>query len=114
MKRLSIAIDFDGTIAEDCYPNPPIRFIDGAKCAILKLQEYHTLLMWTPRRGPEYHDAKEFLRRNGIALSDSLMFGSTQWVKPPVDMFIDDKNVGGFIGWDRVLLEVEKIMKFSR
>ena len=112
MRKLLIAIDFDGTIVEDCYPGPPVKFIYGAKEALLHLERCgHAMFLWTLRSGTMLDDATEFLINNGIRISTMLMSKQDAWIKPPVDVFIDDRNIGGFVGWQRVVDEIYGLSK---
>lgn len=102
-----IAIDFDGTIVEDAYPDigKPKLF------AFESLQELqkrgHDLILWTVRKGNYLNEAVEFCRKNGIefyAVNKSYPNeeeGSARKIQ--ADIFIDDRIVGGFPGWGEVL-----------
>lgn len=60
------AVDFDGTIVDDNYPEigkPRERVIHYLKC--LK-KEGHTLILWTCRVGKDLEEALEFCNKNGI------------------------------------------------
>lgn len=101
-----IAIDFDGTIVEDKYPEigKPLVF---AFETLKKLQaDGHRLILWTYRTGARLEEAVEFCRKNGIefyAVNKSYpeeKFDELQTSrKIHADLFIDDRNFGGFPGW---------------
>ena len=105
---LIIAVDFDGTIVEDAYPKigkPNIFAFETLK----RLQEDgHRLILWTYRCGDKLDDAVAFCKENGInfyAVNKS--FEEEEYTndisrKINADLFIDDRNVGGFIGWGEV------------
>lgn len=106
--KLIIAVDFDGTIVEDAYPNigKPMMF---AFETLKKLQEEgHRLILWTYRCGSQLDDAVSFCEKNGIhfyAVNNSFpeeKFGTDRSRKIHADIFIDDRNIGGFIGWGEV------------
>ena len=64
--HLIIAVDFDGTIVEDAYPeigNPKIFAFETLK--ELK-KEGHRLILWTYRNGGKLHEAVEFCKKNGV------------------------------------------------
>ncbi|MDN3666719.1 BT0820 family HAD-type phosphatase [Algibacter miyuki] len=103
-----IAVDFDGTIVEDAYPKigKPMLF---AFETLKKLQEDgHRLILWTYRCGEKLDDAVAFCKDNGIhfyAVNHS--FEDEEYTtdvsrKIHADLFIDDRNIGGFIGWGEV------------
>ncbi len=103
-----IAVDFDGTIVESRYPKigKPMMF---AFETMKKLQEMgHPLILWTYRSGKYLDEAVEFCRDNGIefyAINKSYPeeeFDDSISRKIAADIFIDDRNVGGFIGWGEV------------
>ena len=104
-----LAIDFDGTIVDDAYPG-----IGKAKIfafeTLKKLQsEGYRLILWTYRHGQALDEAVEFCKKNGIefyAINNSFDgedFDKTkQSRKINADIFIDDRNLGGFPGWSAV------------
>ena len=104
-----IAVDFDGTIVEDKYPNigKEKRF---AFLTLKTLQkEGHRLILWTYRSGRELEEAVEFCRKNGVefyAVNRSYpeeKFDDTRMSRKILaDIFIDDRNVGGFVEWGNV------------
>ena len=107
-QSLIIAVDFDGTIVEDAYPavgKPKLFAFDTLK----KLQNQgHRLILWTYRSGKKLEEAVKFCESNGIsfyAVNASYQdeeFDSETSRKIHADIFIDDRNVGGFIGWGNV------------
>lgn len=104
-----IAVDFDGTIVEDKYPQvgKPMLFVFDT---LKKLQQDgHRLILWTYRHGPALDAAVSFCRENGIEFYavNSTFDGEEfnvrkQSRKINADIFIDDRNVGGFPGWGEV------------
>lgn len=106
--HLIIAIDFDGTIVEDAYPKigqPMIFAFDTMK----KLQdEGHRLILWTYRNGNRLREAVAFCKDNGIefyAVNKNYpeeVYDEKTPRKIHADVFIDDRNVGGFIGWTEI------------
>lgn len=105
LKNLTIAVDFDGTIVENRYPKigKPILF---AIETLLKLQEDgHQLILWTYRTGPELQQAVEFCQKRGInfyAINNSYPeeeYDNSLSRKIQADYFIDDRNIGGLMGW---------------
>lgn len=106
--HLIIAIDFDGTIVEDAYPGigKPMLF---AFETIKKLQEEgHRLILWTYRSGKKLEEAVAFCHDNGIefyAVNKNYPeeeFDGKISRKIHADLFIDDRNVGGFLGWTEI------------
>ncbi len=126
-----LAIDFDGTIVDDAYPG-----IGKAKIfafeTLKKLQsEGYRLILWTYRHGESLSDAVEFCKKNGIefyAVNSSFegeIFDNAEASrKIDADLFIDDRNLGGFPGWgeiyniinDRIEFRVEgnEVLPYSK
>ncbi len=106
--RLTIAIDFDGTIVEDDYPNigkPRIFAFETLK----KLQEDgHRLILWTYRSGVRLEETIDFCAKHNIhfyAVNKSFpeeQFDYTKSRKIHADLFIDDRNIGGVLGWGEI------------
>jgi hypothetical protein len=105
---IKIAVDFDGTIVEHEYPA-----IGKEKLfAFQTLKELEKLgvrlILWTFRTGKELDEAVEYCRKNGIefyAVNKNYpeeIFDETVSRKIDADIYIDDKNIGGFPGWSGV------------
>jgi len=103
-----IAIDFDGTIVEHAYPEigRPMMF---AFATIKELHKKgHRLILWTYRQGKYLDDAVAFCQQNGVefyAVNENYpgeMETEGYSRKLLADLFIDDRNVGGFPGWSEV------------
>jgi len=107
-KQLIIAVDFDGTIVEDAYPKigkPMLFAFDTLK----KLQEEgHRLILWTYRCEDKLEDAVKFCEDNGVFFySVNSSFPEEEYTndisrKIHADLFIDDRNIGGFLGWGEI------------
>jgi hypothetical protein len=106
--NIKIAVDFDGTIVEHEYPS-----IGKEKLfAFRTLRELDKLgarlILWTFRTGKELEEAIEYCRQNGIefyAVNKNYpeeIFDETVSRKIDADIYIDDKNLGGFPGWSEV------------
>ncbi len=103
-----IAVDFDGTIVEHKYPEigEPKLFAFETLRALQK--KGFRLILWTFRTGKELEEAVEFCRQNGVefyAVNKSYpeeVFDETVSRKIDADIYIDDKNLGGFPGWSEV------------
>jgi hypothetical protein len=105
---IKIAVDFDGTIVDHEYP-----LIGKEKLfAFQTLKELEKLgarlILWTFRAGKELDEAVEFCRKNGIEFyavnnnyPEEVYDGKTSR-KIDADIYIDDRNIGGFPGWSGV------------
>lgn len=103
-----IAIDFDGTIVEHKYPAIGKEML-FAFATIKELQKKgHRLILWTFRAGQPLEEAVEFCRKNGVefyAVNKNYpeeILDDTISRKINADIFIDDRNVGGFLGWSEI------------
>ena len=105
---IKIAVDFDGTIVEHEYPA-----IGKEKLfAFLTLKELNKrgarLILWTFRTGKELDEAVEYCLKNGVefyAVNKNYpeeIMNENVGRKIDADIFIDDKNIGGFPGWSEV------------
>lgn len=114
-----LAIDFDGTIVEDAYPSigkPKIFAFETLK----KLQsEGYRLILWTYRHGKSLEEAVEFCRKNGIefyavnsSFEGEIFDDETQSRKIDADLFIDDRNLGGFPGWGEIYNIISERIEF--
>lgn len=107
-KGLIIAVDFDGTIVEDGYPGigePRLFAFETLK----RLQEDgHRLILWTYRHGKKLDEAVDYCKANGIEFyAVNKSFPEEVSVdnvsrKIHADLFIDDRNIGGILGWGEV------------
>jgi hydroxymethylpyrimidine pyrophosphatase-like HAD family hydrolase len=111
-KQPVIAIDFDGTIVDNKYPaigKPKLFAFETLK----KLQKKgFVLILWTYRSGRSLEEAVEFCRQGEIefyAVNKSYPeedYSEDISRKINADVFIDDRNVGGFIGWGAIYREL--------
>jgi hydroxymethylpyrimidine pyrophosphatase-like HAD family hydrolase len=105
---VTIAVDFDGTIVEHDYPDIGKEML-FAFITLKQLEKMGArLILWTFRNGKELEEAVEYCRKNGIefyAVNKNYpeeIYDETVSRKINADIYIDDKNVGGFPGWSEV------------
>jgi hydroxymethylpyrimidine pyrophosphatase-like HAD family hydrolase len=107
-KSLIIAVDFDGTIVESKYPEIGETKIFAFETLKKLEDEGHRLILWTYRSGKRLEAAVDFCKENGItfyAVNNSYPeeeFDPAISRKINADIFIDDRNVGGFMGWGEI------------
>ena len=114
LTNIKIAVDFDGTIVDHEYPAIGKEKL-FAFITLKELQKRGALLiMWTFREGKELQEAVDYCSQNGIEFyAVNRNYPEEQWTdgtprKINVDIFIDDKNVGGFPGWGEVLNMIDQ------
>ncbi|WP_294605818.1 BT0820 family HAD-type phosphatase [uncultured Bacteroides sp.] len=103
---MTIAVDFDGTIVEHRYPRigKEVPFaIDTLK---LLQQDQHRLILWSVREGELLEEALVWCRERGLEFyavnrdypeEKQQDYGFSRKLK--VDLFIDDRNLGGLPDW---------------
>lgn len=105
---LTIAVDFDGTIVEHDYPRIGREMLFAFDTLRALQNKGHRLILWTIREGRLLEEAVAYCRSRGIefyAVNRSFpeeVLGPQISRKVLADIFIDDRNVGGFPGWSEV------------
>jgi guanylate kinase len=108
MKKLTLIVDFDGTIVSSQYPRIG-TLMSGAKETINKWYgQGHKIGVWTCRAGEHLDNCRRFLQSNGILYHflnendpDIIDFYGIDTRKASGDIYFDDKNIGGFPGWQK-------------
>jgi hydroxymethylpyrimidine pyrophosphatase-like HAD family hydrolase len=109
-----IAVDFDGTIVEHRYPAIGKEKLFAFDTLKALQKQGHQLILWTFRSGRELDDAVEFCRKNGVEFYAVNKSYPEEEYTPEIsrkinaDLFIDDRNLGGFIGWGEVWHMINK------
>jgi hypothetical protein len=112
--KLIIAVDFDGTIVEDAYPKIGKPRIFAFETLQRLQNDGHRLILWTYRCGPRLEEAVTFCKNNGIefyAVNHSFPeeeFDHNKSRKIYADLFIDDRNIGGALGWGEIYQLITK------
>jgi hydroxymethylpyrimidine pyrophosphatase-like HAD family hydrolase len=106
---VKIAVDFDGTIVDHDYPA-----IGKEKLfAFQTLKEIEKkgalLILWTFRAGKELEEAVDYCKKNGLEFyavnknyPEEVFDEKTVSRKINADIYIDDRNIGGFPGWSNI------------
>ena len=102
-----IAVDFDGTIVEDRYPEIGRERIFATDTLRMLAAEGHRLILWTVREGRALEEAVDWCRSRGVEFwavnkdfpeeKAGLSEGYSRKIK--ADLFIDDRNLGGVPDW---------------
>lgn len=104
-----IAVDFDGTIVQHAYPKigEPLLFAFETLRELQKQE--HQLILWTYRSGKELEQAVAFCREQGVEFyavnknyPEEVYDEQAISRKILADVYIDDRNIGGFPGWSQV------------
>ena len=105
---MNIAIDFDGTIVEHKYPQIGKERLFAFETMKQLQKQGHNLMLWTFRSGKELEEAISFCKERGVefyTINNSYPdeeFQSNSSRKILADIYIDDRNLGGFPGWSLV------------
>ena len=105
-----IAVDFDGTIVEHKYPaiGKEIPFaIDTLK---MLQKDRHRLILWSVREGKLLEEAVQWCKERGVEFYDVNRDYPEETTdnnpnfsrKLKVDVFIDDRNLGGLPDWGTI------------
>ena len=103
-----LCFDFDGTIVEHKYPEIGKEMLFAFETLKQLQKKGHTLILWTYREGKDLEDAINYCRENGVEFyAHNRNHPEERWNpeiprKLDVDLFIDDRNVGGFLGWSEI------------
>lgn len=113
MKKLIIAMDFDGTLVEDVYPDigkEDKELID----MLIALQKYSRidLILWTCREGKELEEAVKYCHMRNIhldAVNENVLRKrdlECAHRKPYADFYIDDKSPGSIAGFKKLFISI--------
>lgn len=104
-----IAVDFDGTIVEHKYPKIGETQLFAFETLKQLQKQKHKLILWTYRAGKYLEEAVEFCRENGIEFyainanhPEEKIDETKISRKIYADIYIDDRNIGGFLGWSKI------------
>ncbi|MCD4792801.1 MAG: HAD hydrolase family protein [Bacteroidales bacterium] len=104
-----IAVDFDGTIVEHKYPRIGKTKLFAFETLKQLQKQGHQLILWTYRAGKELKKAVEFCEKNGIEFyavnkncKEEVFDENNISRKIYADIYIDDRNIGGFLGWSKI------------
>ncbi len=116
MNKLTLAIDFDGTIVEIDYPKIG-KPIEDAKYYLNKLHEDgHTIIINSCRAGKEEVEMRKFLILSGFKFhyinennQALIKFYGKDCRKMSADIYIDDKQLTPLPGWDMIYSIVDAV-----
>ena len=103
---MTIAVDFDGTIVEHRYPEIGREIPFATDTLKMLIKEGHRLILWSVREGKLLDEAVEWCRERGVEFyavnkdyPEEGREDRNYSRKLKVEMFIDDRNVGGLPDW---------------
>ena len=103
-----IAVDFDGTIVENKYPEIGKEKAFAIQTLRTLQQEGNRLILFTSREGEDLAAAVRFCHERGLDFyavnsnqpPDALF--KQQTAKVIADLYIDDRNLGGIPDWPTI------------
>lgn len=107
---MTIAVDFDGTIVRHRYPAIGEEILFATQTLKKLIEERHQLILWSVREGHLLDEAVEWCRERGVEFyavnrdfpEEDVTLNQHYSRKLKVDMFIDDRNVGGLPDWGTI------------
>jgi hydroxymethylpyrimidine pyrophosphatase-like HAD family hydrolase len=106
--RPILAVDFDGTITkENRFPECG-ELMPGAQEVLKALHDAGcVIILWTCRTSSTLNDAVAYCKNHGIPIdyvNDNIPEIRGKFADPKIfaNYYIDDANIGGFIGWNKV------------
>ena len=112
---MRIAVDFDGTIVENRYPD--IGRERAFSVLVLKklIAEGNEVILWTSRSGIFLNYAVEWCNSNGLTFyavnsnqrncCNPHQFHGSRKIR--ADIYIDDRNLGGIPNWLIIYLKIK-------
>ena len=106
-----IAVDFDGTIVEHRYPEIGRERPFAIETLKMLIADHHRLILWSVREGQLLEDAVKGCKDRGVEFyavnKDYPEENGTEnnnhfSRKLKVDLFIDDRNIGGLPDWGTI------------
>lgn len=108
---MTIAIDFDGTVVEHRYPEIGKEIPFATDTLKMLIADHHKLILWSCREGKLLDEAVDWCKERGVEFyavnrdypeergkENNNHFSR----KLKVDIFVDDRNVGGLPDWGTI------------
>ncbi len=118
-----IAVDFDGTIVEHAYPKIGKERPFATATLRQLLKDGHLLVLWSVREGKLLEEAVEWCKERGIvfyAVNKNADEVGTEAADNPnysrklkVQLFIDDRNLGGVPDWGVIYQVITENLTFE-
>lgn len=108
---MNIAVDFDGTIVTNRYPDIGTEQPFAVETLrMLQQKHHHNIILWTVREGETLEQAVNWCRERGLEFyavnrdypEETLESNNHYSRKLKVDIFIDDRNIGGLPDWGTI------------
>lgn len=107
---MTIAVDFDGTIVTDQYPQIGKELPFATETLRMLAKDQHRLILWTVREGQALEDAVQWCKERGVIFwavnrdfpeeKEGMHEHFSRKIK--ADVFIDDRGIGGLPDWGQI------------
>jgi hypothetical protein len=106
----TIAVDFDGTIVEDRYPEIGEELPFATDTLRMLIKERHRLILWTVREGDSLQQAVDWCHERGVDFwavnrdypEEEAHNNNYFSRKIKADYFIDDRGIAGLPDWGQI------------
>jgi hypothetical protein len=107
---MTIAVDFDGTIVEHRYPEIGEELPFATETLKMLIRDHHRLILWSVREGKLLDDAVNWCKERGVEFyainrdypEETIDNNQHFSRKLKVDLWIDDRNIGGLPDWGTI------------
>lgn len=118
---MTIAVDFDGTIVEHRYPSIGKEMPFAIETLRKLKEEGHKLILWSVREGELLDEAVIFCKERGLEFyavnrdypEETEEANRHFSRKLKVDLFIDDRNLGGLPDWGTIYRMVHSRLSYE-
>lgn len=120
---MTIAVDFDGTIVEHKYPKIGDEIPFATDTLKMLIADRHRLILWTVREGKLLDEAVEWCRKRGVEFyavnreyPEETRHNNQYFSRKlsEVDVWIDDRNIGGLPEWGTIYQMIASGKPFAR
>ncbi len=117
---MTIAVDFDGTIVKHRYPHIGEEIPFATDTLKKLIADRHRLILWSVREGKLLDEAVEWCRERGVEFyavnkdyPEEKTTHESYSRKLKVELFIDDRNLGGLPDWGTIYRMITEKMSFE-
>ena len=117
-----IAVDFDGTIVEHRYPEIGEERPFAIDTLKMLIKDRHRLILWTVREGELLEEAVNWCKERGVEFyainreyPEETIHNNQHFSRKlsAVDVWIDDRNLGGLPDWGTIYRMISQDKKWS-
>jgi hypothetical protein len=118
---MTIAVDFDGTIVEHRYPQIGEEIPFAVETLKMLVQDHHKVILWSVREGELLEAAVDWCKERGLEFyainrdypEETVENNPHFSRKLKVDVFIDDRNLGGLPDWGTIYRMIKHHKKWD-